>query len=195
MDMLHGVYLAEHLLGAPAEAVSAFVDSAADGDAVEGLALCRLETGRRAALVNVGWGLGPGGVAVHGTKGRAIARYRAEGTMPWAPFEQLTVTTADGTRTVGPPPGQELGPLVADAMRDTVVDLADAIARGRPPPTAPPPSTPWRPLSPPTRPRRYAAPSPCPCQPTGRCTAPAPPACAPSTSRNPPSSAAAACSA
>jgi predicted dehydrogenase len=82
MDMLHGVYLAEHLLGAPAEAVSAFADCAADGDAVEGLALCRLEAGRRAAMVNVGWGLGPGGTAVHGTKGRAIARYRADGTMP-----------------------------------------------------------------------------------------------------------------
>lgn len=130
MDMLHGVYLAEHLLGESVEAVSAFVDSATDGDAVEGLALCRLEAGRRAAMVNIGWGHGPGGVAVHGTKGRAIVGYRADGTMPWAPFEQLTVTTADGTRTVGVPPGQELVPLVADAMRDTVVDLAEAVVRG-----------------------------------------------------------------
>jgi predicted dehydrogenase len=131
--MLHGVYVAEHLLGVPVEAVSAFVDSATDGDAVEGLALCRLEAGRRAAMVNVGWGLGPGGVTVHGTDGRAVARYRADGTMPWAPFHQLTVTTADGTRTVDVPPGQELVPLVADAMRDTVVDLADAIDHGGPP--------------------------------------------------------------
>jgi predicted dehydrogenase len=130
MDMLHGVYVAEHLLGVPVEAVSAFVDSATDGDAVEGLALCRLEAGRRAAMVNVGWGLGPGGVTVHGTKGRAIAGYRADGTMPWSPFQQLTVTTADGTRTVDVPPGQELVPLVANAMRDTVVDLADAIVGG-----------------------------------------------------------------
>jgi UDP-N-acetyl-2-amino-2-deoxyglucuronate dehydrogenase len=129
MDMLHGVYLAEHLLGAPVEAVSAFVDSATDGDAVEGLALCRLEAGHRAAMVNVGWGHGPGGVAVHGTRGRAIAGYRADGTMPWAPFEHLTVTTADGTRTVDLPPGRDLVPLVADAMRGTVVDLADAITR------------------------------------------------------------------
>jgi predicted dehydrogenase len=81
-------------------------------------------------MVNVGWGYGPGGVAVHGTNGRAIASYRAGGTMPWAPFEQLTVTTADGTRIVDLPPGQDLVPLVADAMRDTVVDLADAIGRG-----------------------------------------------------------------
>lgn len=135
MDMLHGVYLAEHLIGAPIEAVSARVDSITDGDAVEGLAVCRLETGRRVGLVNVGWGLGQGGVAVNGSRGRAVARYREDGTMPWAPFERLTVTTADGSRTVDLPPGQELAPLVADAMRDTVADLADAIAAGRPPAT------------------------------------------------------------
>lgn len=133
MDMLHGVYLAEHLLGAPVDAVSAALDTATDGDAVEGLATCRLEAGRRIGLVNIGWGLGQGGIAVNGSKGRAIAHYRGEGTMPWAPFETLTVTTADGTRTVDLPPGQELVPLVADAMRDTVADLAAAIVEHRAP--------------------------------------------------------------
>jgi predicted dehydrogenase len=127
MDMLHGVYLAEHLLDAPVTGVSAFVDKATEGDAVEGLALCRLEADRRVAMVNIGWGWGPGGVTVHGTRGRAVAHYRADGTMPWAPFEQLRVATADGTRTLDLPAGQELEPLVADAMRDTVADLADAI--------------------------------------------------------------------
>ena len=126
MDMLHGVYVAEHLLGAPVTAVSAFVDGA-DGDAVEGLALCRLEADRRAALVNVGWGLGQGGIAVHGATGRAVAHHRADGTMPWAPFERLEVTTEHGTEPADLPPGAELAPLVADALRDTVADLADAI--------------------------------------------------------------------
>lgn len=133
MDMLHGVYLAEHLLGEPVTAVSAFVDGL-DGDAastVEGLALCRLDADRRVALVNIGWGHGPGGVSVHGTKGRAIARYRADGTMPWAPFEQLTVVDADGrSRVVDLPVGADLVPLVATAMRGTVLNLADAIAGG-----------------------------------------------------------------
>lgn len=133
MDMLHGVYLAEHLLGAPIEAVSSYVDSATDGDAVEGLALCRLEADRRAALVNIGWGLDSGGITVHGTKGRAVAHYRADGTMPWAPFERLTVTTAEGTRTPDLPSGQELGPLIADAVRGTVLDLADAVTTGSAP--------------------------------------------------------------
>jgi predicted dehydrogenase len=133
MDMLHGVYLAEHLLGAGIDAVSASVDAATDGDAVEGLALCRLEAGRRVGLVNIGWGFGQGGIAVNGTHGRAVARYRSDGTMPWAPFETLTVTDQAGTRAVDLPRGQELRPLVADAMRDTVADLADAISSGRAP--------------------------------------------------------------
>ena len=133
IDMLHGVYLAEHLLGHPIDAVSAVVDTVTDGDAVEGLAACRLEAGRSVGLVNVAWGLGPGGIAVNGSKGRAVARYRDDGTMPWAPFESLTVTTSHGARTVDLPAGQQLRPLVTDAMRDTVADLADAITTGRPP--------------------------------------------------------------
>ncbi|GAA1847510.1 Gfo/Idh/MocA family oxidoreductase [Pseudonocardia ailaonensis] len=133
MDMLHGVYLAEHLLGTPIARVSAYVDSAVDGGAVEGLALCRLEAGRRVGLVDIGWGEGQGGIAVHGTAGRAVAHYRADGTLPWAPFERLEISTAEGTRRADLPAGQELGPLIADAMRDTVADLADAIEKEGPP--------------------------------------------------------------
>ncbi|KXP04655.1 Gfo/Idh/MocA family oxidoreductase [Tsukamurella tyrosinosolvens] len=133
VDMLHGVYLAEALLGARAERVSAFVDSATDGDAVDGIALCRLEAGRRVAMVNIAWGMGQGGVAVEGTRGRAVAHYRADGTMPWAPFESLTVTTESGTRTVDLPAGAELEPLIAASMRDTVLDFAEAIAGDRAP--------------------------------------------------------------
>lgn len=130
VDMLHGVYLAESLLGARAEQVSAYVDSATDGDAVEGIALCRLEAGRRVAMVDIGWGMGAGGVVVQGEKGRAVAHYRADGTMPWAPFESLTVTTDAGTRTVDLPAGEEIEPLILASMRDTVRDFADAISSG-----------------------------------------------------------------
>jgi len=133
IDMLHGVYVAEHLLGALIDAVSATVDSTTDGDAVEGLALCRLEAGRRIGMVNIAWGLGPGGITVNGTKGRAVAHYQADGTMPWAPFEHLSVTTAEGSRTLDLPPGQDLVPLVADAMLETVADLAAAITDRRAP--------------------------------------------------------------
>jgi len=133
MDMLHGVYLAEHLLGSAIDAVSARIDSAGNGAVVEGLALCQLEAGPGTGLVNVGWGLGRGGIAVSGTRGRAIAHYRADGTMPWAPFERLTVTTADDTRTLEVAAGEDLVPLVVASMRDTVADFADAIAEGRAP--------------------------------------------------------------
>lgn len=132
IDMLHGVYLAEHLLGTDVEAVSAWID-ASPGDAVESLALCRLEAGDRAALVNIGWGLGRGGITVHGTEGRAIAHYREDGTMPWAPFERLTVTTATGTRDLDVPTGQELAPLIAESMREMVADFAAAVREDRAP--------------------------------------------------------------
>jgi len=137
MDMLHGVYLAEHLLAAPFRRSSAFVDNITDGDPVEGLALCRFESDRRAALVNVAWGVGHGGIQVVGTTGRLTIRYRDDGTPPWAPFEQLVVTSNDGdrlsTRTLDLPAGAELAELVRDAMAATVLDVAEAIERGRPP--------------------------------------------------------------
>ncbi|MFJ9706513.1 Gfo/Idh/MocA family protein [Streptomyces sp. NPDC101234] len=133
MDMLHGVYLAEHLLAEPVERVSAYVDAATPGDAVEGLALCRLESARRAALVNIGWGFGPGGIRINGSKGRMVLRYRDEGTIPWAPFEALTLTTEAGTETLDLPTGQELASLIAGALRATIADLADAVTDGRAP--------------------------------------------------------------
>ncbi|MEU6553257.1 Gfo/Idh/MocA family oxidoreductase [Streptomyces sp. NPDC046915] len=133
MDMLHGVYLAEHLLDEPVQRVSAYVDAATPGDAVEGLALCRLETARRAALVNIGWGFGSGGIRINGGKGRIVLRYRDEGTIPWAPFEALSLTTEAGTENLGLPAGRELVPLVAEALRATVADFAEAVTTGRPP--------------------------------------------------------------
>ncbi|WP_152353756.1 Gfo/Idh/MocA family protein [Brachybacterium subflavum] len=132
IDMLHGVYLTQHLLGREVEGVSAWID-AAPGDAVESLALARLEAGDRAGLVNIGWGMGPGGIRVDGTAGRAILHYRADGTIPWAPFESLDVTTAEGTRALDLPAGQELDGLIADSMRDLLADLAAAIHEHRAP--------------------------------------------------------------
>lgn len=100
MDMLHGVYVAESLLGEPLRRVSAYIDHRDPEATVEDLALCRFETAINAALVNVGWGLGPGGIEVTGTDGRISVRYRNGGTAPWAPLEQILVTTSTGTRSV-----------------------------------------------------------------------------------------------
>lgn len=54
---------------APFHQAPACINSTEEGDLVEGLALCRFESDgpgapRVAALVNVGWGLGPGGIDV-----------------------------------------------------------------------------------------------------------------------------------
>jgi predicted dehydrogenase len=133
MDMVHGVYVAEHLLGEPVDRVSAYVDAATPGDPVEGLALCRLESAHRVAMVNIGWGLGNGGIRVTGTKGRIDIRYRDNGTPPWAPFASMSVSTEAATEQVDLPAGEELGPLIANAMHATVVDFAEAIRAGHPP--------------------------------------------------------------
>lgn len=133
MDMVHGVYVAEDLLGEPVQRVSAYVDAASAGDAVEGLALCRLESAARVALVNIGWGVGNGGIRITGTKGRIVVDYRDDGTPPWAPFASMTVTTEAGSEAVALPPGEELGPLIANTMRDTVIDFAEAVRRHRAP--------------------------------------------------------------
>lgn len=107
MDILHGVYVAESLLGEPLRRVSAYVDNRDPSSNVEDLALCRIETDSNAALINIAWGYGPGGLEVTGTEGRISALYRDGGTAPWSPLERVLVTTAHGTRT-------ELGPEQLD---------------------------------------------------------------------------------
>jgi predicted dehydrogenase len=98
MDILHGVYVAESLLGKPLRRVSAYADSADPRANVEDIAMCRFETEANAALVNIAWGFGPGGIEVVGTHGRVSAVYRDGGTAPWSPLEHVLVTTAAGTR-------------------------------------------------------------------------------------------------
>lgn len=100
MDIVHAVYVLEGFLGEPIERVSAFVDSGDPASHVEDLALCRFETAHKAGLVNIGWGFGDGHIEIAGSKGRVSIRYQDGGTAPWAPLEAVTVTTAQGTRTV-----------------------------------------------------------------------------------------------
>src|SRR5262249_10568273 len=56
------------------------------------------ETGTKAGLVNIGWGVGPGGIQISGTRGRIEVRYRDGATTPWAPLDRVLVTTDAGTR-------------------------------------------------------------------------------------------------
>lgn len=126
MDMLHALYLAELYLGGPAQAVNATVDRQwGSPDEVEGLALCRLEFADGYALVNVGWGAGPGGAAVMGTEGRILVQHRREGTCPWEPVRQVTLINGAGVQ-VRRPPGRQ------GSFRHLLLDLSQALAEARP---------------------------------------------------------------
>jgi Predicted dehydrogenases and related proteins len=127
MDMLHAVYLGETLLGAEYQSASAFVDSHLEGDQVESVALCRFETAESVALVNVAWGLGPGGFSVTGDQGRIVVRYEDGGTTPWAPFDTMELTTQDGTERVDLPHGDERITLQRKAITKTIAAFGEAL--------------------------------------------------------------------
>jgi predicted dehydrogenase len=126
MDMLHPIYLAEFLLGGPIERVSAYVTARAPEASVEDLALCRLETAANAALVNVGWGVGPGGVQVSGTEGFLKIRYQDGRNMPFFPLEEVEVVRADGRRSLDVAPG-------GSPHAGLFADIAQALREGRTP--------------------------------------------------------------
>jgi predicted dehydrogenase len=138
IDMLHGVYVLEALLGQPLERVSAHV-SASDGARVEDQAMCRFETAHRVGLVNIAWGAGSGGMTVEGTKGRLEVRYENGGTAPWAELEHVRVTSADGAVTTvsGPSAERRVGdgefPSMTFGTNAIVRDVAEAIRDGRAP--------------------------------------------------------------
>ncbi|MGH8935146.1 MAG: Gfo/Idh/MocA family protein [Acidimicrobiia bacterium] len=126
MDMLHPVYLAEFLLGRPVERVSAYVTGRAPEASVEDLALCRLETAANVALVNVGWGVGPGGAQVSGTEGFLKIRYQEGRSMPFYPLEEVELVRADGRRRLDVAMG-------GSSHAGVFADLAQALREGRPP--------------------------------------------------------------
>jgi predicted dehydrogenase len=137
IDLSHGVYQAEALVGEPFRRVSARITSP-DGWQVEDLATCRFETETRVALVNIGWGHGPGDAVVIGTDGRIEIRYEEGGTPPWANLEHVRVTAAAGTREVmGPATERRIGlgdfPSHTVAFRALASAFAEAAhGRGRP---------------------------------------------------------------
>jgi predicted dehydrogenase len=126
MDMLHIVYLAEALLGKPIERVSAWVDARRDRSPVEDLTLSRFEAADAAALVNVGWGAGPGGFSVSGPDGRIEVTYRDGGSGAFVPFERLVVHGRSGRV-------EQTGLPADDSMGAIVRDFAGAIREGRDP--------------------------------------------------------------
>lgn len=132
MDMLHLVYVAEALLGSPFRRVSAEVLVRTDAAPVEDIALCRFETDRSAALVNVGWGLGPGGITVSGTEGRVEIAYAGGGTGPFAPLAAVRVVDGAGTSDRTPASADPHG-VINVRLAETFRELFSALLAGRPP--------------------------------------------------------------
>lgn len=126
MDMLHVVYVAEALLGKPFQRVSAYMTARSEGSPVEDICLCRFETDSSAALVNIGWGLGPGGIDVTGSAGRIEIRYEGGGTSPFVPLDTVTLVDADGALPIQVEPD-------ADSLTPLLRDFAAAVAEGRDP--------------------------------------------------------------
>ena len=133
MDMLHAVYVAEALVGGPFRRVSAEVLVRKAGAPVEDIALCRFETEDALALVNVGWGVGPGGISVMGPDGRVEVSYVGGGTGPFAALESVRLTRRGGAvedRTPSLPPSDG---SIDVRFTETFRTLFERLVAGRPP--------------------------------------------------------------
>jgi predicted dehydrogenase len=133
MDMLHVAYVAEALLGGPFRRVSAEVLVRRAAAPVEDVALCRFETDDALALVNVGWGVGPGGICVTGPDGRIEVGYAGGGTSPFAALESVRLTRRAGAvedRTPSLPPSDG---SIDVRFTETFRTLFERLVAGRPP--------------------------------------------------------------
>ncbi len=128
MDMLHVVYLANWFMGGPPVAVSAWVDKRLEGDGdVEDIALVRYVYPHGHALVNMAWGVGPGGIEIGGSRGRVVMENEGFGTHPFVPAERVHVVDESGSRSWTPEEA------VAYGMAGIAGDFRDAVASGREP--------------------------------------------------------------
>ena len=79
MDMIHAVYLAEWLIGEPAQQVMAFVDAleyAQRQPVIEDLALLQIAFPSGYAVIHMAWGEGVGGLDISGADGQIRMRYK-----------------------------------------------------------------------------------------------------------------------
>ena len=128
MDMLHVVYLANWFMGGPPVAVSAWIDKRHEGDGdVEDIALVRYAYPQGQALVNMAWGVGPGGIEIGGTRGRVVLETEGYGTHPFVAADRVHVVDGSGSRSWTPEEA------VAYGMGGIAGDFRDAVASGREP--------------------------------------------------------------
>jgi predicted dehydrogenase len=132
MDMLHVVYLANWFMGGPPLAVSAWIDKRLEGDGdVEDIALVRYVYANGQALVNMAWGVGPGGVEIGGSRGRVVMTNRDFATHPFVPAARLDVVAESGSRSWTPRDAVAYGMAgIAGDFRDAVAADTEPIASG-----------------------------------------------------------------
>jgi predicted dehydrogenase len=129
MDMIHAVYLAEHLMGAPMTAVNAVVDNLDHpGDQVEDFAIANYHFAHGYATVNMWWGSGPGGVEISGTEGRIMVFYENYGTGPFTKLASFTLVNGAGLQQFEARGSGSLDPFLAIHR-----DFASAVRIGRDP--------------------------------------------------------------
>ena len=132
MDMLHVVYLANWFMGGPPLGVSAWVDKRLEGEGdVEDIALVRYIYEKGQALVNMAWGVGPGGIEIGGERGRLVMTNKGFGTHPFVPAERLDVVSQSGSRSWTPADAVTYGMTgIAGNFRDAVASGGEPIANG-----------------------------------------------------------------
>jgi predicted dehydrogenase len=91
---------------------------------VEDIALVRYVYASGQALVNMAWGVGPGGIEIGGTRGRVVMTNTDFGTHPFVPAARLDVVAESGSRSWTPQDA------VAYGMAGIAGDFRDAIASG-----------------------------------------------------------------
>jgi predicted dehydrogenase len=132
MDMLHIVYLANWFMGGSPVAVAAWVDKRLEGEGdVEDVALVRYRYANGSALVNMAWGVGPGGIEIGGERGRVVMTNSGFGTHPFVPAERLDVVSRSGSRSWTPAEAVAYGMAgIAANFRDAAASGAEPIANG-----------------------------------------------------------------
>ena len=110
-----------------AEAVLAY-EMGAD---VEDIALVRYQYANGSALINMAWGVGPGGVEIGGGRGRVVMTNSGFGTHPFVPAERLDVVSQSGSRSWTPAEPIAYGMAgIAANFRDAVASGTEPIANG-----------------------------------------------------------------
>ncbi|MGH2618385.1 MAG: hypothetical protein ACRDJC_24405, partial [Thermomicrobiales bacterium] len=76
------------------------------------------------AMVNMAWGVGPGGVDIGGTRGRILMDNKEFGTHPFVPAERVHVVSESGSRSWTP------GEAIAYGVVGIAANFRDAVATG-----------------------------------------------------------------